>query len=116
MTSAQMRGSRRNSASLFFMSVLTDSAVDAAKRVRSRVPKSVLEWVQDFETGLQPETLADQQFEFRVYLVPPLVHGRPPTRPRLRRPRGGALWKGRNVRGDATRGAVSGAPGGERTP
>ncbi|WP_282947887.1 DUF3644 domain-containing protein [Cellulomonas endometrii] len=53
-----------------FMSVLTDSAIEAAKRVRSRVPKSVLEWVQDFETGLQPETLADQQFEFRVYLVP----------------------------------------------
>jgi hypothetical protein len=53
-----------------FMSVLTDSAVDAAKRVRSRVPKAVLEWVQDFETGLQPETLADQRLEFRVFLVP----------------------------------------------
>ncbi|ROS75586.1 DUF3644 domain-containing protein [Cellulomonas sp. PhB143] len=53
-----------------FMSVLTDSAVEAAKRVRSRVPKAVLEWVQDFETGLQPDTLADQRFEFRVFLVP----------------------------------------------
>jgi len=53
-----------------FVSVLTDEAVDAARRVRARVPKGVLEWVQDFEAGLDPDVASDQAFDFRVYLVP----------------------------------------------
>jgi hypothetical protein len=53
-----------------FMSVLTDSAVDAAKRVRAQVPKGVLEWIEDFETGMPADVLSDQAYEFRVHLVP----------------------------------------------
>lgn len=53
-----------------FMSVLTDSAVDAAKRVRAQVPKGVLEWIEDFETGIPPDVILDQAYEFRVHLVP----------------------------------------------
>ncbi len=42
----------------------------ALKEVRKRIPRGVLEWVQDFDTALEPELAADQQFDFRVYLVP----------------------------------------------
>lgn len=53
-----------------FISSITQDAVAALKEVRKRIPRGVLEWVQDFDTALEPELAADQQFDFRVYLVP----------------------------------------------
>jgi hypothetical protein len=53
-----------------FISSITQDAVAALKETRKRIPKGVLEWVQDFDTTLEPEMAADQQFDFRIYLVP----------------------------------------------
>lgn len=59
-----------------FISSITRDAVVALKETRKRIPKGILEWVQDFDAGLEPELAADQQFDFRVYLVP---HAGPKT-------------------------------------
>lgn len=53
-----------------FLSSITDDAAEALKAVRRRVPRGVLEWVQDFDAELEPDLAADQRFDFRVYLVP----------------------------------------------
>lgn len=53
-----------------FVSTLTQDAVDVLKRVRERVPKGLLDWVQDFETGLPAQVISQGSYEFRVYLVP----------------------------------------------
>ncbi|MCT7294313.1 DUF3644 domain-containing protein [Rhodococcus pyridinivorans] len=53
-----------------FLSSITDDAAKAVKKVRSQVPRGVLEWVQDFDAGLSPDLAADQQFDFRIYLIP----------------------------------------------
>lgn len=52
------------------VSTITDDAVEGLKAVRRRVPKSVLEYVQDFDAALDPELNADQRYDFRIYLVP----------------------------------------------
>ena len=53
-----------------FLSSITGDAVDSLKKVRARVPKGVLEWVQDFDTSVEPDIAADQRFDFKVYLIP----------------------------------------------
>lgn len=53
-----------------FVSSITEDAVEALKLVRRRVPKAVLEYVQDFDAALDPEVAADQGYEFRIYLMP----------------------------------------------
>ncbi|MCG3756329.1 DUF3644 domain-containing protein [Amycolatopsis sp. Poz14] len=53
-----------------FISTITDDAVEILKAVRRRVPKAVLEYVEDFDAALEPELSADQRYEFRIYLVP----------------------------------------------
>ncbi|WP_201452917.1 DUF3644 domain-containing protein [Rhodococcus sp. T7] len=53
-----------------FLSSITEDAAEAVKKVRSQVPRGVLEWVQDFDTGLEPDLAADQRFDFRIYLIP----------------------------------------------
>lgn len=53
-----------------FVSSITEDATNAVKAVRTRVPKGVLEWVQDFDAALEPNLTTDQRFDFRIYLVP----------------------------------------------
>ncbi|MEV5961861.1 DUF3644 domain-containing protein [Kribbella sp. NPDC051952] len=53
-----------------FLSSITDDAAEALKALRKRVPKGVLEWVQDFDANLEPSINDDQRFDFRIYLVP----------------------------------------------
>lgn len=53
-----------------FLSSITTDAVAALKSVRNRVPKGVLEWVQDFDASLEAGMTSDQTFDFKVYLVP----------------------------------------------
>ncbi|OMC48216.1 hypothetical protein A5745_09855 [Mycobacterium sp. IS-2888] len=53
-----------------FLSSITGEGVDAIKKVRERVPKGVLEWVQDFDTSIEADVASDQQFDFKVYLIP----------------------------------------------
>lgn len=53
-----------------FISTISGDAVKAVKEVRNRVPKGVLDWLQDFDAGLDPSTQAAPQFDFRLYLIP----------------------------------------------
>jgi len=53
-----------------FISSITDDAVEALKAVRRRVPKAILEFVQDYELALDPGVTSDQTYEFRVHLMP----------------------------------------------
>lgn len=53
-----------------FISTFTRDAVKAVKEVRGRIPRGILDWLQDFDAGLDPSTQAAPQFDFRVYLVP----------------------------------------------
>jgi hypothetical protein len=53
-----------------FLSSITDSAVMALKRVRERIPKGIIEWVRDFDATLNPDLVADQKFDFRIYIMP----------------------------------------------
>jgi len=53
-----------------FLSTFSGDAVKAVKEVRRRVPKGVLEWVQDFDASVDPTVAAAPQFDFRVYLIP----------------------------------------------
>jgi hypothetical protein len=53
-----------------FVSSLTGDAVAALKQVRGRLPKRVLDYVQDFDAALDPGVVADQAYDFRVYLLP----------------------------------------------
>ena len=53
-----------------FVSSITNDAVESLKDVRKRVPKAVLEYVQDFDAALDPGVSAEQAYEFRVYLLP----------------------------------------------
>jgi hypothetical protein len=48
-----------------FLSSITGDAVDSLKKVRARVPKGVLEWVQDFDTSVEPEIAAGQRLTSR---------------------------------------------------
>jgi hypothetical protein len=59
-----------------FVSSITDDAVEAIKRVRARVPRSVLEYVQDADAAVDPEAAADNAYDFRLYLIP---HTGPPS-------------------------------------
>lgn len=53
-----------------FVSSITDDAVKAIKEVAKRIPKSVREWVYDYDASLDTEVAADQSFDFRIYLIP----------------------------------------------
>jgi hypothetical protein len=53
-----------------FISSFTDDALAAIKEVRRRVPNGVLEWVQDFDAGLEASLAADDAFDFRLILIP----------------------------------------------
>lgn len=53
-----------------FLSTITDDAVQAIKRVRARLPKAVLDYVQDFDAGLDPDISGDPTYEFRIALIP----------------------------------------------
>ncbi|RIQ21054.1 DUF3644 domain-containing protein [Jiangella rhizosphaerae] len=53
-----------------FLSTITDDAVKAIKGVRSRIPRTILDYVQDFDARLDPELVAHQAYEFRIYLLP----------------------------------------------
>lgn len=55
---------------LLFLSSITQEAAESLKNVRKRIPKGVLEWVQDFDAALEPDVAADQKFDFRIYLIP----------------------------------------------
>jgi hypothetical protein len=52
-----------------FISTFSGDAVKAVKDVRKRVPKGVLDWVQDFDAALDPALAAALQFDFRVFLI-----------------------------------------------
>ena len=53
-----------------FVSTITDDAVQVLKAARRRVPRVVLDYVQDFDAALEPDLVADQRYEFRIFLVP----------------------------------------------
>jgi Protein of unknown function (DUF3644) len=53
-----------------FISAITDDAVEAIKQVRARLPKAVLNYVQDFDAALDPDLSRDQAYEFRITLIP----------------------------------------------
>jgi hypothetical protein len=53
-----------------FVSSITDDAVEAIKQVRSRVPRAVLDYVQDQDAAVDPIVAADSSYEFRLYLIP----------------------------------------------
>lgn len=53
-----------------FVSSITDDAVEAIKQVRSRVPRAVLDYVQDQDAAVDPSVAADDSYEFRLYLIP----------------------------------------------
>jgi hypothetical protein len=36
----------------------------------ARAGKGLVEWVQDFDAMLDPDLVADQKFDFRIYIVP----------------------------------------------
>lgn len=53
-----------------FISTFTGDAVAAVKGLRKRVPRGVLDWVQDFDAKLDPAVTSAPQFDFRVFLIP----------------------------------------------
>ncbi|GAA1217753.1 DUF3644 domain-containing protein [Rhodoglobus aureus] len=53
-----------------FVSTITGDGIKAVKAVRAAVPKGLLEWIQDFDTGVDESVTRDQGFEFRVFLLP----------------------------------------------
>jgi hypothetical protein len=53
-----------------FLSSITESAADALKNVRKRIPRGILEWIQDFDLTLESSMIADQKFDFKIYLIP----------------------------------------------
>jgi len=53
-----------------FVSSITDDAIEAIKQVRSRVPRAVLDYVQDQDAALEPSVAADSSYDFRLYLIP----------------------------------------------
>lgn len=53
-----------------FLSSITTDAVDALKAVRRRVPKGILDWLQDFDASLEPDIGQSQRFDFRIFLIP----------------------------------------------
>jgi hypothetical protein len=53
-----------------FVSTITNDAVDAIKNAWRRVPKSVMNYVQNFDAELDPDVGADQRYDLRIYLVP----------------------------------------------
>ena len=53
-----------------FVSTITGDGIKAAKAVRAAVPKGVLEWIQDYDAGIDEAVARDQRFEFRVFLLP----------------------------------------------
>jgi hypothetical protein len=53
-----------------FLSSITEDAVAAVKRLRKVVPRGVLEWIQDYESTLNPAVIDAQAYDFRIYLVP----------------------------------------------
>lgn len=53
-----------------FVSTITTDAVEALKKTRAQVPRGTLDWIQDFEAGLEAGLTADQRFDFRIYLIP----------------------------------------------
>ncbi|MEU8117619.1 DUF3644 domain-containing protein [Spirillospora sp. NPDC049024] len=53
-----------------FVSTITDDAVSAIKEVRKRVPRTVLDYVQDFDASVEFDISSDQSYDFRIYLVP----------------------------------------------
>jgi hypothetical protein len=53
-----------------FVSTITADAVEALKKTRAQVPRGTLDWIRDFEAGLEAGLTADQRFDFRIYLIP----------------------------------------------
>lgn len=53
-----------------FVSSITEDAVVAVKSLRKRVPRGILEWIQDYDTSLDAGISDDQRFEFRIFLIP----------------------------------------------
>lgn len=53
-----------------FLSSITTEATEVLKVLRKRIPRGVLEWVQDFDAALEPAINDDQRFDFRIYLIP----------------------------------------------
>nr|WP_217924611.1 DUF3644 domain-containing protein [Miltoncostaea oceani] len=53
-----------------FLGSITDDAVEVLKGVRARTPRSVLDYIQDFDASLEPDVASDSAYEFRVVLVP----------------------------------------------
>jgi hypothetical protein len=53
-----------------FVSSITEDAVEAIKQVRNRVPRSVLDYVQDQDAALDSSITADNSYDFRLYLIP----------------------------------------------
>lgn len=53
-----------------FISTFSGDAVASVKEARNRVPKGVLDWLQDFDANLDQATHDAPQFEFRVFLIP----------------------------------------------
>jgi Protein of unknown function (DUF3644) len=53
-----------------FLSAITEDAVESLKRVRARLPKAVLDYIQDFDAALDPDLARDQAYDFRITLIP----------------------------------------------
>jgi len=53
-----------------FVSTITADAIQAVKKTRAQVPRGTLDWIQDFEAGLEAGITTDQRFGFRIYLIP----------------------------------------------
>lgn len=55
-----------------FVGSITDDAVQALKDVRARTPRSILDYIQDFDAALDPEVAGDMAYDFRIVLIPQL--------------------------------------------
>jgi hypothetical protein len=57
-------GSEALGTELRFPLFITADAVEALKKTRAQVPRGTLDWIQDFEVGLEAGLTADQRFDF----------------------------------------------------
>lgn len=53
-----------------FVGSITEDAVRALKEVRARTPRSVLDYIQDFDAAVDADVAASDAYDFRVVLIP----------------------------------------------
>ncbi len=53
-----------------FIGSITGDAVESLKSIRARAPKPLVDYIEDFDAALDPETAGSDAYEFRVVLIP----------------------------------------------